>query len=57
MLEQIMLYYGAVCGVLSAVAFLLHAFKLDETKYGKLFCKAANDVAGLYKGLSSAKSK
>ena len=56
MLEQIMLYYGAVCGLTTAVAITLHVFKLDETKYGALFCKFANDFAGLYKSFSGSKS-
>lgn len=56
MLDKIMMYYGAVCGVLSAIAFALHVFGLDETKFGKIFVKGANDVAGMYKAFAARKA-
>jgi hypothetical protein len=51
MLEQIMLYYGALCGLMTAIAMGLHAFGLADTKYGELVVKFANDFVGFYKVL------
>ena len=54
-LETIVLYYGAFCGLLAAVAPILHLLKLDETEGGKKFLKISNDIVGFYKTLSAAK--
>ena len=54
-LESAMLYYGAFCGLLAAMAPILHVLKLDETKGGKLFLSISNDIVGLYKTLGAAK--
>ncbi len=51
MLEQIMLYYGAACGIATAVAFAIHALGLSESKYGKPIIKFSNDFVGLYRAL------
>ena len=51
MLEQIMLYYGAACGIASALAFALHALGLSESKYGKPIVKFATDFVGLYQAM------
>lgn len=53
-LETIMLYYGAFCGLLAAAAPIIHVLKLDETKGGKLFLSISNDILGLYKTMRGA---
>lgn len=52
-LETIMLYYGAICGLLAAVAPIIHVLKLHETKGGKLFLTLSNDIIGFYSKMRS----
>lgn len=52
----VLTYFGAISGILTSISFALHIFGLDQTKYGKLFCTAANDVVGIYKGIAGARS-
>lgn len=53
-LETIMLYYGAFCGLLAAAAPIIHVLKLQDTKYGKLFLTLSNDIIGFYSKMRGA---
>lgn len=53
-LETVMLYYGAFCGLLAAAGPIIHVLKLHDTKGGKLFLALSNDLIGFYKTMRGA---